>query len=101
MTSGVAWYAAIVATVGLVIAVYVAWRDRRRVVLYGVSGYGVPGSGPFWPDKKYIAITIANRGRRPITISTVYCRRRSDAAVARGNNATDSRVLEHGCVSAA
>ena len=78
MTSGVAWYAAIVATVGLVIAVYVAWRDRRRVVVYGVSGYGVPGSGPFSPDKKYIAITIANRGRRPMTISTVYCRCRSD-----------------------
>ncbi len=35
-------------------------------------------AGPFSPDKKYIAITIANRGRRPMTISTVYCRRRSD-----------------------
>jgi hypothetical protein len=50
MTSGVAWYGAIVATVGLVIAVYVAWRDRPRVVVYGVRGYGIPGSGAFSPD---------------------------------------------------
>ncbi len=64
------------ATVGLVIAVYVAWRDRPRVVVYGVRGYGIPGSGAFSPDKKYIAITIANRGRRAVTISTVYYRSR-------------------------
>jgi hypothetical protein len=38
----------------------------------------VPGSGPFSPDKKYIAITVANWDRPPMTISTVYYRRRSD-----------------------
>ena len=81
MITGVAWYGAIVATVSLVVAVYVAWRDRSRVIVYGVSGYAVPGPGPFSPEKKYIAITIANRGRRPITISTVYYTRRSDQSV--------------------
>jgi hypothetical protein len=78
MTTGVAWYGAVVATVSLVIAVYVAWRDRPRVVVYGVRGYRIPGSGAFSPDKQYITITITNRGRRPVTISAVYYRSRCD-----------------------
>lgn len=65
----VAWYAAIVATFALVVNAYSVWRDRPRLrVRITRNMKMVP---PDHGDPSYYCITIANPGRRPITITHV------------------------------
>ncbi len=69
----VAWYAAIVATAALIVNAYGAWRDRAHLVVTARSGYRVtPGAPGYSPEKLYISVTVANRGRRPATVSHVW-----------------------------
>jgi hypothetical protein len=69
----VAWYAAIVGTGSLAVSIYNAWLDRPRVVVRVRAGYRVEGAPAVYPaDKLYIAITVANRGRRPVTIAKAW-----------------------------
>jgi hypothetical protein len=66
----VAWYAAIVATFALVVNAYSVWRDRPRLrVRISRNMKIIPPDDP--NDPKYYSITIANPGRRPITITHV------------------------------
>lgn len=69
----VAWYAAIVATIGLMVSGYNVWRDKARIkikyepsmnLLGDVEAYG------FDKEKKYLSISVINRGRRPIRIES-------------------------------
>jgi hypothetical protein len=69
--SAVAWYAAIVATIGVIMTCYSAWRDRPRVVVTINPNMLVRNAPPYDPNKTYIDITVRNRGRRPVQISTV------------------------------
>lgn len=65
---GVAWYAAIVATFALVVNAYSVWRDRPLLRVR------ITRDMKMLPDPKdatYYCITIANPGRRPITITHV------------------------------
>ncbi len=66
-----AWYAAIVATSALGVQIWTAWRDRAQIVVTGQAGMRVTPGGPYDPQKEYILITVANRGRRPRTIEKV------------------------------
>jgi hypothetical protein len=69
----VAWYAAIVATISVAVNAYGAWRDRAHLVVTARAGYRVtPGAHPYSPEKLYISVTVANRGRRPTTVSHVW-----------------------------
>jgi hypothetical protein len=75
----VAWYAAIVSTVALGINAFTAWRDRPRVQVTARAGYKVfGGPSPYSRDKIYVLVTVANRGRRPVTITKVYLSRKSE-----------------------
>jgi len=69
--TAVAWYGAIVGTLALIINGLVAWRDRPRIVVNGRAGYKVTSGGSYDTNEEYIAITVANRGRRPRTIDRV------------------------------
>ena len=69
--SAVAWYGAIVATLALIISGWIAWRDRAHIVVTGMGPYRVTPGGPYHPTKDYIAITVANHGRRPKTVNLV------------------------------
>lgn len=80
--SAVAWYGAIMATLSLAISGYVAWRDRARIKATARSGQrlvtpGVPAGHD--GEKRYVVITVANVGRRPITVSTAGLKMRGDA----------------------
>jgi hypothetical protein len=71
--NAVAWYAAIVSTVGLAISLYTVWKDRPRIaatITPNVRLANMPP--PYDPNKKYISVTVRNRGRRPTKIATVY-----------------------------
>jgi hypothetical protein len=85
----VAWYAAVVSTLGLALSLYLALRDRARVVIDARPNYQVLGDPyPYDPNKLYVCITVANRGRRPLTVSVVGLlpRRRGDnAAIVNGS----------------
>jgi hypothetical protein len=75
----VAWYAAIVGTLALAVNVYLAWRDRAHLTVTARSGYRVtPGAHSYSPDKLYINVTVANRGRRPTTVSRVWLTRKGE-----------------------
>jgi hypothetical protein len=68
----VAWYGAIVGTGSLGVSGLNAWRDRARIVVTARPGYRVKNAPGYSPDKLYVAVTVANRGRRPVTISHVW-----------------------------
>jgi hypothetical protein len=69
--NAVAWYAAIVSTIGLVISLYTAWKDRPRIAVSIIPNMQLVNMPQYDPDKTYIDVTIRNRGRRPTKISTV------------------------------
>ncbi len=75
--SMVAWYGAIVATLAVIISGWIAWRDRARIVVTSMGPYRVTPGGPYDPTKDYIAITVANHGRRPKTVNLVGVKLRS------------------------
>jgi hypothetical protein len=70
--NAVAWYAAIVSTIGLLISLYTVWKDRPHIRISITPDMRVINVPPYNPNKYYIDVTIRNRGRRPTKISTVF-----------------------------
>lgn len=69
-----AWYGAVVSTLGFALALYVALRDRARIhttVQANMLAYG-SAVDPSAPDRKYVLVTVANPGRRAVTVSAVW-----------------------------
>ena len=75
----VAWYGAIVSTIGFVLGGYLAWRDRPRISITIQPDVRLMNVPPYDPNKTYINITVRNRGRRPVKISTAYLKLHDDA----------------------
>lgn len=73
--SAVAWYGAIVATVGIFVSLYNMFRDRAKVKIKYHKGMRVGGPlAPYDPTKTYFNITVINRGRRPVNITKAALR---------------------------
>jgi hypothetical protein len=71
--NAVAWYAALVGTGSLAVSAVDAWRDRARVKVTATAGYKISKAVlGYSPDKLYISVTVANLGRRPVSISNVW-----------------------------
>jgi hypothetical protein len=80
-TTGIAIYAAIVATAAAAWSAYGIWRDRALVrveVRFGVEGHSPQGSWLrtwTWPDGRPVTkdtrliVSALNRGRRPVVLS--------------------------------
>lgn len=68
ITAGaVAWYGAIVATGSVLVAVYLAWRDRARLKVVADANMRIRTvGGPHDDDETYIVIDVANVGRRAV-----------------------------------
>jgi len=67
--SVVAWYGAIVGTIGLVFSAIATIRDRAKIkILFGRDFRVVGGAGPYRDDIDYASVTVLNMGRRPIKI---------------------------------
>ena len=63
----VAWYAAIVATLGSLVTGYAVWRDRARVKVLARPNMKITESwGDYSKGRTYIFIEVANVGRRPV-----------------------------------
>lgn len=71
----VAWYGAIVATVGMLVSLYNILRDRAKIKIRYQKDMRVIGSQAVYdPNKTYFNITVINRGRRPINITKAALR---------------------------
>lgn len=68
----VAWYGAIVATLGASVSIYNAWRDRAQIKIDFQKGMRIMNARPpYSEDKDYFSVNITNRGRRPVAIGNV------------------------------
>jgi hypothetical protein len=76
----VAWYGAIVATTGAIVAGYNIWRDRTNLRVSAKANIKIADSfDNYSADKTYILIEVANTGRRPIHLRTLpYFRIKSE-----------------------
>lgn len=66
--NAVAWYGAIVASLGFVFGLYNILRDRARVKIEYGPDRKVIGTGIYDENKDYLCIKVINKGRRPIKI---------------------------------
>jgi hypothetical protein len=69
--SVVAWYAAVISTVNLIVIGYNIWRDRAHIKIKYEPGMNLLGDVSalgYNLEKKYLSISVINRGRRPIRI---------------------------------
>ncbi len=85
--NAVAWYGAIVATFSAILSGWIARRDRTKVKVDAQPNYEVKTDGPP-DDETYIVVTVANTGRRPVTISTVGLlpKRKTDKSILLGDS---------------
>jgi hypothetical protein len=73
--NAVAWYGAIVATVGFLVSLYNVLRDRAKIKITYSKDMMVGGPQAIYdPKKTYFNITVINRGRRPINITKAALR---------------------------
>ena len=86
--NAVAWYAALVSTVLLIIRYLDYRKDRVNVILDCMPDYRVYGAtAPHKPDTDYILIKVINKGRRPVTIGNV-------GFITKGNNEKDALLSD-------
>lgn len=66
----VAWYAAIVATAGILVSLYSVFRDRAKIKIKYQRDMQIIGPQTVYdPNKTYFNITVTNQGRRPVNIT--------------------------------
>lgn len=66
-----AWYGAILSTLGFALALYVALRDRSRLKITIQANMRSYGGTGYDPAKRYVTVTVANLGRRTVTVAAV------------------------------
>lgn len=77
--NAVAWYGAIVATVGSMVGLYNVWKDRPRIkIKYEPGQYLVGNPALYSQDKKHLCITVVNEGIRPIRIDQAAVQQYND-----------------------
>lgn len=70
--NSVAWYGAIIATIGASVSIYNAWKDCGQIKITYQKGMRIMNAIPPWSeDKDYFIVNITNTGRRPIAVGNV------------------------------
>ena len=73
--SAVAWYGAIVATIGILVSLYNVLRDRARIKIKYQEDMQIIGPQTVYDSNKtYFNITVINKGRRPVNITKAAIR---------------------------
>jgi hypothetical protein len=71
-TAAVAWYGAVMSTLSFALALYVALRDRARLgITLQANMLTNEEQTEYSHDKPYVMVTVRNKGRRLVTISSV------------------------------
>ncbi len=70
--NSVAWYGAILATIGASVSIYNAWKDRGQIKITYQKGMQIMNALPPWSENKdYFIVNITNTGRRSIAVGNV------------------------------
>lgn len=70
--NSVAWYGAILATLGASVSLYNLWKDRGRIKITYQKNMQVRNAvPPFTEGEVYFIVNVINKGRRPLVIGTV------------------------------
>ncbi|MEX1064143.1 MAG: hypothetical protein WD898_02200 [Candidatus Paceibacterota bacterium] len=73
--STVAWYGAIVATLGAGVSILNAWKDRPRIKIKFEPNQYMIGNNALYPENKtYLCVNVINKGRRAIKIEQASIR---------------------------
>ena len=70
-TAFLAWFGALLSSALALLRVLEFRRDSARVVVSYATGYEVLNSPDHDPDKTYAVVKVVNRGRRPVTITSI------------------------------
>lgn len=76
--SSVAWYGAIIATIGFIVSAYNVLRDRAKVKVWYSWDNSVAGD-PQEKGIKYLRVDVTNLGRRPIKVTHVGAKMHGDS----------------------
>lgn len=71
LTDIVAFWGAITGTASIVVAYFTYKRDAVMIKVDVKKGWRVMHSAGYNPNEDYVIIDVANKGRRPVTITTV------------------------------
>ena len=71
ITSIAAWYGATLSSLGFSLALYVALRDRARPRISVQKDMILVSGDVYEKDGPFLVVTVANRGRRPLTVALV------------------------------
>ncbi len=89
--AAVAWYGAIVATTAAIISLYVAIRDRSRVVISYQEKMWVMNSPLHDEHAEYFCVTVRNAGRRTVALGNVGIRLMNGSALLLSDSVDGSR----------
>lgn len=97
--SAVAWYGAIMATVGMLVSLYSVFRDRANIKILYQRDMKIIGRQTIYDqDITYFNVTVANQGRRPVNITKAALRtigtQKKYALLADSFSAHRNRVLD-------
>lgn len=68
--SAVAWYGAIVASLGFAFSGYQIWRDSSRIKISLEKNMRFYNSEPIYKENvEYVGVSVINKGRRPVKIT--------------------------------
>ena len=70
--NSVAWYGAVLSTLGASVSIYNAWKDRGQLVISSQKNMRLMNALPPWSENKdYFIAHVKNSGRRPIAVGNV------------------------------
>jgi hypothetical protein len=92
--SAVAWYAAIVSTIGVSVHILNALKDRSKIKITLNKNWKIYGDQR--DNKTYLLIDVANVGRRPITITHVGLRTKKEDILLKDSFTRGSREITEG-----
>lgn len=69
ITLKIAIYGAVLSTLSAIVHIFNYRRDRANIKITVKGNMSVHPHDTFYGDKTYVLVTVANRGRRPVTIT--------------------------------
>ena len=91
-----AWYGGALATISVAVGVYVAFRDRGRLIISIDRHAIIFGQEEHARELQYLGVTVVNGGRRPVTVTGVGVRAANGQLFLGNNSSPDPLELGEG-----
>src|SRR4051812_26927551 len=90
----VAWYGAIVSTLGVSVSILNAWRDRARLEISAFPNMVTVDASGERSKGLFVRLTAANSGRRPITVVSIALKVGRNVVIANDSNLHPAMLAE-------